>query len=106
MVLRLAARPSRRAGVLQAVRALMLGLPAVPGFISCHLYFEDGAPHSLCYVEEWRTAQDLDQQIRSSHYTKLLILVEEAVEPPGLRLQWISDEKGLEYLATVRSCDA
>jgi quinol monooxygenase YgiN len=102
MILNLAVRPSHSAGVLQALRSLMLALPAAPGFISCQLYVEAGVPNSLCYVEEWQTAQDLDQQIRSSHWTRLLALMEEAVEPPGLRLQWVTDVKGLEYLEAVR----
>ena len=105
MILRLAARPSRSAGMVQALRSLMLALPAAPGFLSCRLYAEDNAPNSLCYVEEWQTAQGLDQQIRSSHWTRLLALMEEAVEPPDFRLQWVTEVKGLEYLAAVRSCD-
>jgi quinol monooxygenase YgiN len=106
MVLRLAARPSRSVGMSRALRSLMLGLPAASGFVSCRLYVVAGEPHSLCYVEEWQTTQDLDQQIRSSHWTRLLALMEEAVEPPAVQFQWISDVKGLEYLEGVRSSNA
>ena len=45
-------------------------------------------------MEEWRTPEDLDQQIRSSHYTRLLALMEEAAEPPEFRLNWITDTRG------------
>jgi quinol monooxygenase YgiN len=106
MILRLTAHPERSARMLQALRSLKLASPAAPGFVSCRLYVEDDAPNSLCYVEEWQTAQDLDRQIRSSHCTMLLNLMEGAAEPPDLRLHWITDVKGLEYLAVVRSCDA
>ncbi len=56
-------------------------------------------------MEEWRTPEELDQQIRSSHYTRLLAVMEESAEPPELRLNWITDVKGLEYLERVRLCD-
>ena len=48
--------------------------------------------------------EDLDRQIRSSHYTRLLVIVEQAAEPPELRLNWVTDVKGLEYLESVRLC--
>jgi quinol monooxygenase YgiN len=89
--------------MIQALRSLMVPLPAAPGFISCRLYVEAGTPDSLCYLEEWQTSEDLDQQIRSSHWTRLLALMEEAVEPPDFRLHWVEDIKGLEYLESVRS---
>ena len=31
--------------------------------------------------------------------------MEEAAEPPELRLNWVTDVKGLEYLEAVRLCD-
>ena len=105
VVLRITARPHRTAEMIHALRSLMLPLQAAPGLISCHLYTEAGTPNALCYVEEWRTSEDLDRQIRSSHCTWLLALMEEAAEPPELRLHWITEVKGLEYLETVRLCN-
>lgn len=98
------AHPRRTTEMIQALRSLMLPLQAAPGFVSCRLYAEVGVPNALCYVEEWQTSQDLDQQIRSSHCTRLLALMEEAAEPPDLRLHWIAEVKGLEYLESVRQC--
>ena len=95
----------RTAEIVRALRSLMLPLEAAPGFISCRLYVEAGSPDSLCYVEEWRTAEDVDRQIRSSHCTRLLGLMEEAIEQPDLRLHWVADVKGLEYLERVRLGD-
>ncbi len=47
----------------------------------------------------------VSRQIRSSHYIRLLALMEEAAEPPGLRFNRVTDIKGLEYLEAVRRCD-
>lgn len=96
------ARPRRVEEMVQTLRSLMLPLRAAPGFVTCELYTEVGQPNALRYVEEWLTPADLDRQIRSNHYTRLLALMEEAAEPPDLRLNWITDSRGLDYLETVR----
>ncbi len=84
------------------MRSLMLPLRAARGFLSCGLHQDSEHPEALCYTEEWQTAEDLDGQIRSNHYTRLLALMEEAAEPPEFRLNWVTDVKGLEYLEAVR----
>ena len=55
--------------MIQALRSLMLLLPAAPGFISCRLCQDTDDANAICYAEEWHTPEDLDRQIRSSHYT-------------------------------------
>ncbi len=102
VVLRMVTHGRRTAEMARTLRSLMLPLQAAAGFVSCRLYQEADRPEVLCYVEEWRTPEDLNQQIRSSHYTRLLALMESAVEPPDLQLNWVTDVKGLEYLETVR----
>lgn len=102
VVLRMVTDPERTVELVKAFRALMLPLRASPGFASCGLCADTDRPELLCYQEEWQTAEDLNQQIRSSHYTRLLSLIEEAAEPPELHLKWIVDVKGLEYLEMVR----
>ena len=91
--------------MIQALRSLMLPLQAAPGLISCHLRLVADDVNTICYAEEWHTPEDLDRQIRSSHYTRLLAIMEEAAEPPELRLNWVADVRGLEYLEVVRLGD-
>lgn len=97
--------PRRTAQTLRAFRSLSLLAQGEPGFISCRLLLDTEQPDSLCYIEEWHTAEDLDEQIRSSRYTRLLTLMEEAADPPELRLNWVTETKGLEYLEAVKLCD-
>jgi quinol monooxygenase YgiN len=92
----------RTAEMIQTLQSLMLPLPAEPGFISCRLCQEADHANTICYEEQWHTSEDLDRQIRSSHYTRLLTLMDEAAEPPKLRLNWVTEVKGLEYLQAVR----
>ena len=105
VVLGLVPGPSRVAEMIRALRSLMLPLRAAAGFVSCRLYQDADRPGALCYVEEWQTSKELDQQIRSSHYTRLLSLMEEAAEPPALRINWVTDVKGLDYLEAVRRAE-
>ena len=105
VTLTMVVHPRRTAEMIQTLQSLMVLLPAAPGFISCRLCQEADDANSICYEEKWHTPEDLDRQIRSSHYTRLLAIMEEAVKPPELRLNWVTDVKGLEYLEAVRLCD-
>ncbi len=105
VVLRMVAHPGSAKEMVHTLRSLMLPLQAAAGFIACRLYADPESPNELCYVEEWQTSGQLDQQIRSSHYTRLLALMEEAAEPPSLQFNWVTDSKGLEYLETVRQVE-
>lgn len=100
--LRIVARPERRGEMVHALRALTLPIQAAPGFLSSRILQDVGDPDALYYVEEWQTAADLDRQVRSTVYTRLLALMEVAAEPPELRLNWVTAVRGLEYLAEVR----
>jgi quinol monooxygenase YgiN len=88
--------------MMQALRSLQLLVQAAPGLIACRLFVDADNASAICYVEEWQSADELDRQLRSSHYDQLLSLMEEAAEPPILRLTWVSHVKGLEYLEAVR----
>ncbi len=103
--LKLVAHPGCGAEMIQALRSLMLPLQAAQGFISCRLCQEVDDANSICYAEEWHTPEDLDRQIRSIHYTRLLAIMETAAGPPEFRLNWVTEVKGREYLVTVRLCD-
>ena len=105
VMLTVVAHPRRTAEMIETLRSLMLPLQAAAGFSACRLYQIADEANTICYLEEWHTPEDLDRQIRSSHYTRLLALMEEAAEPPELRLNWVTDVKGLEYLEAVRLCD-
>ena len=105
VTLTMVVHPRRRAEMVHALRLLMLPLQAASGFISCRICLEADDANTIFYLEEWHTTEDLDRQIRSTHYSRLLSIMEAAVEPPELRLNWVTDVKGLEYLEAVRLCD-
>lgn len=98
----LVAKPQQGAALIRTLRSLMLPLQAAPGLIGCRLFVDADNASAICYVEEWQSTAELDGAIRSIHFDQLLAVLEQAAEPPDLRLSWVSEVKGLEYLAKVR----
>ena len=96
------ARPRETTAMLRTLRSLMRLVQAAPGLLTARLFVDADNPNAICYVEEWQSSRELDQQIRSSHFAQLLSVMEEAAEPPDLRLSWVTEVKGLEYLEEVR----
>ena len=96
------AKPRESAALIRTLRSLMLLAQAAPGLLASRLFVDADNPNAICYVEEWQAADDLDQQIRSSHYAQLLSVMEQAAEPPEFRVNWVSAVRGLEYLAAAK----
>ena len=78
---------------------------AEKGFITGGLYTEADNANVVCYEERWETSDDMERQVRSGRYTRLLALMESASKPPSLEFQFVSETQGLEYIARVRGED-
>ncbi len=101
-VLRIQTTPRKVTEMVQALRTVMRSARAEKGFIACHLYQEAENPNSICYEEQWEARKDLEEQVRSTRFTRLLTLMESAAEQPSLDFYFISETRGLEYIAGVR----
>lgn len=97
------APPVQTPGLVQALRALMRSARAEKGFITCRLRFDADDMNTIEYEERWQSRQDLEQQLRSARYTRLLALMESAQEEPSLEFAFVSETHGLEYVAAVRN---
>ncbi len=78
---------------------------AEKGFITCGLYLEADNANTVCYEERWETREDMERQLRSPRYTCVLALMESASKPPTLEFLFVSEMRGLEYIANVRGED-
>lgn len=100
--LRLKVKHGHRPDVIRALRAR--SFPAqLPGSCShasicCEL--ED--PDVLCYDEEWTKPEDLVREVYSDRFVRLLALMETAAEPPRLEFRFVTETRGLDYVAEVR----
>lgn len=94
--------PMRRAEMVKALRLLLRAARAEKGFISGRLCLEADDPDTVIYKERWQTREDFEDQLRTSRYTRLLTLMESASEQPSLEFHFVTETRGLEYVAAVR----
>ncbi len=87
--------------IIYALRSLMLPVQLDRGCAGCHLYVDADDPYLLSYVENWETAEDLNREIRSNRFTRLLSVMESAPEPPVLEFRFLSHTRGLDYVEEV-----
>jgi len=86
--------------LLSAFRFLIVGTRLESGCLGCWAWTDpDGTVH---YVEERATDADMRARIRSHGFTSLLAVIEAAHEPPRVRFDFVSDTRGLDYVAEVR----
>ena len=88
--------------MVQALAAVMAQAGPQRGCVNCRLYAETGSRRSLCYVEQWSTVRDLQSQLRSPGFGMLLGIMETAAEAPALEVRTITEQRGLEYVRTIR----
>ena len=102
LTLKLRVRPGCAPNVIQAFRAVMLAAQWHHGWMRAQAYGDLGDPGTLYYLEEWLTAEDAAREVRSARFSRLLELMEAAAEPPELRFHFITEVRGLDYVAEVR----
>ncbi len=88
--------------MIQALATVMGQARLQRGCVACQLYAETGSPRSLLYVEQWATSQDFDVQVRSQRFGMLLAIMETAPEAPHLEVRTISEQRGLEFVRSIR----
>jgi quinol monooxygenase YgiN len=102
-MVRIVIPPEKRSEILKVSCSLM-GLTRVqPGCISCRMYFDMENENALSLVEEWKSQDALDKNIRSEQYRKILALLDMSTEPPEIQFNTVLSTAGLEAVAAVRS---
>lgn len=101
-VLRLKSSPGQTTELVQALRSLARPARAAKGFICSRICFDADDASVIQYEERWATREDLNQQVRSSRYSDLLNLMETATVQPTLEFHFVSETRGLDYVATLR----
>jgi len=88
--------------MVQALRSLMRSARAEKGFLTSRICFEADNSNTVCYEERWATLEDFEEQMRSPRFTNFLVLMESASEQPSIEFHFVSETRGLEYVAAVR----
>ena len=100
--LQIKAQPVHAGEMVKALRSIMLPARAERGFISSCIYQEVDRPEALCYLEEWASPAQMEEQIRSRRFGRLLAVMETAPQPPVLEIRLMSETRGLDYIGAIR----
>ena len=92
--------------MVQALAMVMGQARLQRGYVDCQLYAETGNPRSMVYLEQWVTSHDFEVQARSQRFGMLLAIMETAPEAPALEVRTISEQRGLEYVHSIRLASA
>jgi quinol monooxygenase YgiN len=93
----------KRKEVLQTVKAILGPIRRERGCISCNCYVDVEDERIFFIDEEWKTKEDLENHLRSDHFSVLngamgLLRVE-----PDIRFNTIASTAGLEAIIAARA---
>ena len=106
LVVLLAASTGATQQLLHTLRFLASPTRIEPGCLACRVWIEDGDESSVRYVEEWTTEEAMRLRVRSERFTRLLELLESAPEAPSVEFDFVTETRGLDYVAEVRGDSA
>ena len=101
-ILRLKSSGLHKAELLQALHSLMRPARAEKGFLTSQILLDVDDASAIRYEEWWESGEELESQVRSARFTRLLALMESATERPSLEFHSVAETRGLEYVAAVR----
>ena len=86
--------------LLEAFHFLVVGTRLERGCLGCSTWIDPDA--TVHYVEEWATEDDMRARVRSDRFTSLLAVIESAREA-NVHFDFVTQTRGLEYVAEVRN---
>ena len=91
--------------LIDALRSLMVPTRRERGCVSCQLALssESVDPMRISYIEDWSSDEDLREQVRSDRFSRLLQVMESALDPPHLEFRLPGGVRGLDYVEEVRA---
>jgi quinol monooxygenase YgiN len=74
-----------------------------PGCIGCYLYRGVEDDRLIMLEELWMAEEDFRRHIKSKKYSKILLVIEMAVQFPEIRFDLILDSSGVETIEKFRT---
>jgi quinol monooxygenase YgiN len=97
------ATPRNAQSLLEAFRFLMMSVRVEPGCIDCTAWIDPDA--TVRYTEVWATEADIQRRVCSDTFTSLLGVVE-CGRDAQVQFDFVTESRGLEYVAEVREREA
>jgi len=99
---RIAVTPTKGEQLHRALAAWAGPTAVESGCLSCRVLHETSDPQAFCYQAQWKTQDDLLRHIRTSHYKRLLALMELGTGPPLVEFHTVTETKGLDLIECTR----
>jgi len=99
--LRMSFASDHREEALQVLRTLVGPVRSHAGCTQTLLMSDVQNDEIITWVSRWRTRPDLDRHLRSSHFRRLLAVMELAAEPPDIDFECGTELRGLDLLEEV-----
>jgi quinol monooxygenase YgiN len=91
--------------LVHTLRFLASPIRIEPDCLGCRVWVEDTDESTVRYVEEWTTEEAMRLRVRSERFTRLLEVLESASEAPCVQFDFVTETRGLDYVAEVRDRD-
>ena len=103
LALSLLAPRGQAAAIAQALRSVSRRAQLDRGCDSSEVYVSLEDESRLSLQQEWVAEADLARYVRSDDFTAVLALLDLAAAPPALEFQCAGQNRGLDYVAELRS---
>jgi quinol monooxygenase YgiN len=100
---RLVAPAGKRREFLGVLLCLKGPTEALAQCRACWICQDVDDDHSLTYLVQWDSWEDLESHLRSERFRRLLPYIEMSVEPPVVSFGDIEHVRGIEFLVEVLS---
>lgn len=101
--IKITAPPEKRKEVLQTFKAILGPIRREQGCISCNCYVDVEAENTIFFKEEWKTSEDLDTHLKSSHFGVLIGVMKLLNKEPDIRFNTIASTAKEEKIKMVRA---
>jgi quinol monooxygenase YgiN len=91
--------------VVHALRVLASPTRIEPDCLACRVWTDDDEESTVRYVEEWASEDAMRRRVRSERFTRLLEILESATAPPSIQFDFVTETRGLDYVAEVRDTE-
>jgi quinol monooxygenase YgiN len=90
-------------GVLKILRSVAGQSRIRLGCLSSRIYKDVEEDTAIVYEELWRSEEDLEYYLRSDEYSRLLLVMEMALQSPEVSFNTISRSSGIEMIEKARN---
>jgi quinol monooxygenase YgiN len=88
--------------ITAALNQLMTETRTAHGCLGCSVSTGIRETGTVCYVEEWRSEDDLRHRVGSDQFVELAALIDNAATPPRVEFALSGGTRGLDFAREVR----